>query len=144
MLNIVEYNQNLESELKAFKSLAWADADREHYGDILPDFRKEYITLVAKDEGDIVGYIYLIYDAGVVLLDSLLVHPERKGQGVGTQLLLTAEEQIKTKGAHRIWLETGSTWKARKFYEKHGYIVRSILADYYDHREFVVMEKFLQ
>lgn len=140
-MNVIEYGPELEQKLADFTAIAWADADREHYGAEMPNFHKEQIALLAVEAGNIIGYIKLFLDMGVVLLESLVVHPERKGQGIGAELLLAAEQTIKAKGAHRIWLETGSDWKARQFYEKHGYLLRSTLPDYYAHREFVILEK---
>jgi ribosomal protein S18 acetylase RimI-like enzyme len=140
-MNIIEYNHELENKLEAFKALAWASADREHYGENQPDFKKEEMFLLAEAAGEIFGYIRCIYDMGVVMIESLIVHPEKKGQGIGSKLLLTAEEKVKDMGAHRIHLETGSDWRSRGFYEKHGYAVRETLPDYYDHKEFIIMEK---
>ena len=50
---------------------------------------------------------------------------------------------MKTLGAHKVSLETGVNWEARKIYEKLGYKVRTHLPNDFGHQEFVLMDKEL-
>jgi ribosomal protein S18 acetylase RimI-like enzyme len=50
-------------------------------------------------------------------------------QGVGRQLLTTAEAEARRHGCRYVWLETIS-FQARGFYEKQGYTVFGVLEDY--------------
>ncbi len=138
-MNIIE-SPNTET-LEAFKAKVWPLADREHYHDSMPDFHKTTFTLIAKDADEIVGYTTLLIESGVAQLEPLMVYP--KGKGIGTSLIIAAEKKAKELNVHKIWLETGSTWEAKKFYEKHGYIVRSILPNHTGGYEFVLMDKML-
>ncbi len=142
-MEITEINQEQESELKAFKGFVWPAADKEHYGDNQPNFYREEFTLIAKDGDQIVGYISVIVDTGVAQVEPLMVKTDLKGKGIGTKLLQSAEKKAKDLGVHKIWLETGSDWQAKGFYEKHGYQVRTILPNHTGGREFVLMDKMI-
>ncbi len=142
-MEIITYSPIDQEKLEAFKASVWPAADIEHYGNNQPNFFREEITLLAKDGDEIVGYVTIIADSGVAQIEPLMVAVERKGQGIGSKLLVAAEEKAKSLGIHKVWLETGSDWKARSFYEKHGYTVRTILPNHTGGREFVLMDKML-
>lgn len=142
-MEIVECNIQDKSALDSLKAIAWKAADKEHYGDNQPNFFRKECTLIAKDINDIIGYITLIVDSGVVQIEPLMVNPEMKGRGIGTQLLQVAEEKAKALGVHKIWLETGADWEAKQFYEKHGYVVRTILPNHTGGKDFVLMDKMI-
>ena len=60
----------------------------------------------------------------------LLFVPERlRGEGVGTRLLASAEDQARQKGCIGIWLDTFS-FQAPDFYRKHGYAAFGALDNY--------------
>ena len=142
-MEITELSPSQKNKLESFKSHVWPLADQEHYGENQPKFFKEEFTLIATENSDIVGYVSISIDTGVAQLEPLMVKPDLKGNSIGTNLLKAAEEKAKTLGAHKILLETGSDWLAKKFYEKHGYQVRSILPNHTGRREFVLMDKML-
>lgn len=140
-MHITEITEGQSEALEIFKSQVWPVADREHYGDTQPDFEKKNFTLVAKEGDDIVGYVSIIIDSGVAQIEPLMVHP--RGKGIGSALIQAAEARAKEMGTHKLWLETGSTWDAKKFYEKHGYSVRTILPNHTGGHEFVLMDKMV-
>ncbi len=142
-MNITQLTTQEESNLESFKSLVWPTADKEHYGDNQPKFFKDEFTLIAKENDQIIGYITITIDSGVAHLEPLMIHPEFQGKGIGTELLKAAEEKVKSLGGHKIWLETGLDWKAKNFYEKNGYNVRTILPNHTDNRDFVLMDKMI-
>ncbi len=127
--------------LEQFKAKVWPIADREHYGEQMPHFQKKEFTLVASEGEEIVGYISILIDSGVGQIEPLMVDP--RGKGIGSALIAGAEAKAKDMGVHKLWLETGSTWEAKKFYEKHGYSVRTILPNHTGGHEFVLMDKML-
>ncbi len=59
------------------------------------------------------------------------------------QLLEQAEREAKKLGAHKIWLETGAEWSARKLYDSLGYVERGILKNFYGHKDFIIFDKDL-
>ncbi len=140
-MEITELNQSQNSELELFKSQVWPLADQEHYGENQPKFYKNEFTLIAKENNEIVGYISIAIDTGVAHLEPLMVKNDLKNTGIGTKLLQSAEEKAEALGVHKVWLETGSDWLAKKFYEKHGYQVRTTLPSHTGGREFVLMDK---
>lgn len=142
-MKIIEKTSLESIELESFKSQVWPLADLEHYKDQQPNFYKNEFTLIAKDNDQIVGYISVIIDTGVAQIEPLMVKTELKGQGIGTKLLESAEEKAKELGVRKIWLETGSDWLAKNFYEKHGYKIRTFLPNHTGGHEFVLMDKMI-
>lgn len=127
--------------LKAFEDEQWPIADKEHFGDEMPDFTKKKYTVVAEDNGQIVGFIKMETDMGVATINSLLVHADFQRSGIGTELIKKAESQAIDNNCHLIKLETGEGWLAKNFYEKHGYETIAHLKGYYGKRDFVLMQK---
>ncbi|HWE59706.1 MAG TPA: GNAT family N-acetyltransferase [Solirubrobacteraceae bacterium] len=65
------------------------------------------------------------YDQPVALLDELYVIPDRRGQGIGTQLLRAAERECLRRGSRLLEINVdGEDTGARRFYERHGYTNR--------------------
>lgn len=143
MITITQLAEKNFSFLKEFDSQEWHSADKEHYGEKKLDFTKYKFAFVARDGEKMIGYISLIFDLGVLFMESLIVVEKYRGQGIATQLVSTAEEKGRLMGAHKMKLETGSDWKAREFYERLGYHVRAELLNYYANRDFVLMDKDL-
>lgn len=62
------------------------------------------------------------YDGPVALLDELYVVPERRGGGIGSQLLSAAEALAVRHGCELFEINVdGEDTDARRFYERHGY-----------------------
>lgn len=129
--------------LAEFKARVWPVTDAEHYGNQLPDFGSEEFVLAATHGERVVGYCKFHTDTGIGLIDSIVVDPAMRGAGVGSRLLQATEELLKQQGVHKVWLETGTAWKARNFYLKHGYTERAILPNHYGHQDFVLFDKML-
>lgn len=142
-MKIVKLEQKDSSLFKSFKKEEWPEADKEHYGSQQPDFSKHSFTFVAKKEVEILGYIFFTIEQGVAYIDSLIVGKKIRRQGVAKQLMEKAENEAKSVGAHKIYLETGIDWDAKHLYELLGYKVRVILPNHYGHRDFVLMDKEL-
>lgn len=90
---------------------------------------------VAVQHKIIVGNVLLLLRTGADhgRVYSVVVAPEARGQGLGEQLIATAERHTKTLGRSRLRLEVRRDNKAaRKLYEKRGYAVIAQLSDYYE------------
>lgn len=64
----------------------------------LDEVESEYqkgIVLKAVDENNsIIGSVRAYYDKGTVYIGKLMVHPQKQGQGIGTQLLQAIENEF--------------------------------------------------
>lgn len=121
----------------------WPDADKEHYGDSLPNFNKSDHTLIAYENDIAIGFIFMSIDTGVATIDSILVRNAFRNKGIGTDLLKEAETKAIEKKCHVIKLETGKDWGAKSLYESQGYELRAELKEYYGKYDFVLMDKRL-
>lgn len=112
--------------------------------------------LVAEKEGKIVGYIMCRVEYGRTSFGfrlikkghvvSIAVLPEHRRQGIGTNLLLNAENALKDYGAKEVILEVRvSNIPAIKMYEKIGYKKVKVLKSYYsDGEDAYLMAKKLE
>jgi GNAT superfamily N-acetyltransferase len=88
------------------------------------------ICYVLEDqEGEIVGGVLGEIYWGWFYLDLIWVGEALRGCGYGGQLLQTAEEGARERGARYVYLDTFS-FQAPEFYEKHGYRVFGELGDF--------------
>ena len=100
--------------------------------------KEDYSILCAVTEpNNVIGYICfgpvpltdMAYDLYWILVDKKFSR-----RGVGTELMLVMEEILMGKKARRIYIDTSSTppyQPAREFYEKSGFWVDAVLADFY-------------
>lgn len=91
--------------------------------------------LIARDHGEIVGMVNLLYTIStafgttVALLEDMVVAPERRGEGVGSALMMSAISHATKRGCRRITLLTDAdNEKAQHFYKKHGFYQSSMIA----------------
>lgn len=85
------------------------------------------VVLVAEEE-EIIGYSILTWGWGIesggmeALVDEMLIHPSRRGEGIGERLLQATLEQAKHAGVKVVFLETESdNPRSRKLYSKLGF-----------------------
>lgn len=81
------------------------------------------------DDGDVLGFVTFYPEAGGYeqdtdrgVVENLYVVPERRGEGVGSDLLTAAEDALAEGGMEAITLDAMATnERARRFYRRHGY-----------------------
>ena len=144
MTKITVHEGDQIDALKEFKEEQWPIADKEHYGDKILNFSNPKYTILAKEDDQIVGFICMEIDMGVAIINDLLVHNEFQRKGIASALMQKAEEKAKEEECHILKLETGDDWGAKNFYETQGYTVIANLKQYYDKRDFVLMEKRIE
>ncbi|MFD4479045.1 MULTISPECIES: GNAT family N-acetyltransferase [unclassified Streptomyces] len=70
----------------------------------------------------VVGVLVLVPHADHLFLDSIAVHPEAAGQGVGRRLLAFVDERARSLGLPEVRLYTNAMmWENQKLYPRHGY-----------------------
>lgn len=144
------YNQDmkiavLKSESKGFQNFSekeWAIADQEHYGKNV-DWKDKKILLKAAENGEIVGTLNGKVTAGVGYISGIITAKDKRGQGIGKQLMLKAEEAARSLGAHKIFLVTGDGWDAIKLYKSLGYEITAKLPNHFVNKDFIEMTKFI-
>lgn len=85
------------------------------------------VVLVAEEE-KIIGYSILTWGWGIesggmeALVDEMLIHPSRRGEGIGEMLLQATLERAKQAGVKVVFLETEKdNPRSRKLYSKVGF-----------------------
>ena len=97
-----------------------------HYNMVNTDER--YITFVALDSGEVVGFISSVIsfsiglEVGFMHIVGLAVKTVKQNQGIGTKLLEHMENYAKEKGVSSIILNSGvKRTDAHEFYKRKGY-----------------------
>jgi predicted GNAT family N-acyltransferase len=82
----------------------------------------EATHIVAVDDGRVIGTCRLLFRGGVARLGRLAVEPERRGDGVGGEILREADRLSRRAGADAISLHAQTY--AKELYLRDGYQVR--------------------
>jgi [ribosomal protein S18]-alanine N-acetyltransferase len=95
--------------------------------------RPTAMTIIALDQIEIAGFVIVDLErqksGHIITID---VGNEYRKQGVGTLLIQAAEEHVRQSKRKSILLEVAVTnSRARRFYEKHGYLELRVMRDYY-------------
>ncbi|MCB2183496.1 MAG: GNAT family N-acetyltransferase [Desulfobulbaceae bacterium] len=64
----------------------------------------------------------------------IVVHPDYQGQGMGKGILRLTEQRVAGAGGERLYVDTSQSAQyagTRAFYERCGYRLESVLADFY-------------
>lgn len=127
--------------LAAWAARQWEQCSLERYGE--PSGPHEPFAVVARFAGEVVGAAEGELRGLTLRLARLLVAPEQRGLGVGTQLLRATERLAAEHGCRRIRLETIEGGEAERLYARCGYAVVGRLPAWREERDFVLMERLL-
>lgn len=89
--------------------------------------------IIAKSDDRIIGFagVWIIVDEGHIT--NIAVHPDFRGQGIGSKLVYSLVEKSKTFGCNALTLEVrSSNIVAQNLYEKFGFISEGIRKNYYE------------
>lgn len=124
----------LEIEKDAFPKLPYNLVTFLYYAEVYPD---NFLVYVSGDTvtgaNEVVGYI-IFYPNGHIV--SIAVHSAYRRRGIGTELL--AEVLKRTKGAASVEVRV-SNEVAKKFYTHSSFSLRTIIPQYYDDEDALVM-----
>ena len=101
------------------------------------DVQRGHLAFAEEEDGKLVGIVYLtpkeLTDRTWELL-MIMVIGHRQGHGIGTSMLLEAENQLRKKNGRLMLIETMSIpelEQTRLFYRKNGYTEVAMVPDYY-------------
>lgn len=120
--------------------LSLADGQRQYGSHIPPESNRTQIResilrhittnrLLLAREDDIQGFVMFSIERGDFeqdatrgIVENLYVQSESRGEGIGSQLLASAEQRLHDRGADTIALNVmADNEDARRFYRDHGY-----------------------
>lgn len=140
---ILKVNKKVLKRVGKFEKAEWHKLDQKHYGKPIVSYMDKDFHFMATDGEGIIGIIKGKFELGVVDVSSLIVAEKRREQGVGKALLAKAERSGKKLGCHKVYLFTGSDWRANKFYQSLGFRKTGQMQNFYHHRDFNIYEKDL-
>jgi ribosomal protein S18 acetylase RimI-like enzyme len=131
---LVDQWVELAREQRAYDTHILAEPNR---GRIRETFLRRVVTgelLVAREDdaadgSDIAGFVSFALEPGNFeddcergVVSNLYVRPERRDEGLGSELLSAAEDNLAEAGADAVALEAmAKNEAARRFYRRHGY-----------------------
>lgn len=126
---LVEAWVTLATEQRDHGSHVRAESNREAMRESLSQSIVVDDVLVARSDGEIVGFVTLQVERGRLeqdvtrgIVPYLFVAPDRRGEGIGAELLDMAESRLVEQGADVVSLEVmADNEAARRFYRRHGY-----------------------
>lgn len=99
-------------------------------------------TIKAVDNDNLLGAVYIILHGNWLEVDLLWVDEKHRGNGIGSKLIIKAEEIARANGCTMSCLSTYS-FQARPFYERYGYKVVYTRENYPVTNKKYYMEKIL-
>jgi ribosomal-protein-alanine acetyltransferase len=94
--------------------------------------QRENMVVIAKGDGQLVGFVIAQFGAERVHLTLLGVAKEHQRRGIGRRLVQWVEESAAVAGLFTVTLEVrASNQLARRFYERLGYRESGVSAGYY-------------
>jgi len=100
------------------------------------------VALLRDDSGRIYAGLSGHTWGGVAEVRFLWVDESRRHVGIGSQLLVAAEQEARSRGCKKIVLSTHS-FQAPDFYRRHGYVVSGEFLDYPQGHRSIFLEKIL-
>jgi ribosomal-protein-alanine N-acetyltransferase len=98
------------------------------------------IYLMADVDGEPVGYAGLMIVGDEAHVTSVTVHPERRGERIGTRLMLRVVEAARAEGARSLTLEVrASNRAAQSLYQRFGMAPVGVRKAYYRDEDALIM-----
>jgi len=142
MIDIQEVPIADTDEINTFLRGEWTIADQEHFGRAI-NWEKRHLTFVARQDGELIGVIELMVQAGVMHIEDIIIKHSWRRKGVGEALIRRAEDVARELNLHKVYLETGKTWQATRFYHALGYEETGILSHHLAGHDYVEFTKLI-
>ena len=81
----------------------------------------KFAVTIRGEDGAVNGGVWVRMSGDTAYFDIVYLDAPLRRGGHGSKLLRAAEEEARRRGATTAWLYTTS-WQARPFYEKHGFV----------------------
>ncbi len=91
-------------------------------GPELSSHRRAINIIMRNSNDEITSGLSASTNWGWLYVRLLWVSNENRGQGIGTQLMLAAEDEARKRNCHGAWIDTFNV-QTRHFYEKLGYVL---------------------
>jgi len=122
----IEVLENPEQELidyldKKIDDFNWANWEVSE--------RTPLAAQIKNEQGEVIAGAAARSFGDWLLLDTLWVSDELRGQNIGSKLLKTIEESGKSRGCVKVLLDT-LNFQAMPFYKKHGYKIQWVQEGY--------------
>ena len=122
----IEVLENPKQDLIDFLDKKIADFNWERWE---VEERLPLAVQIKNEQGDVIAGAAARSFGDWLLLDTLWVSDELRGQNVGSKILAEVESLGKKRGCKRCLLDT-LNFQAKPFYEKHGYQVQWVQQGY--------------
>lgn len=103
------------------------------------------LALVEREGRTILGYAFCSLEGEEAEIDSIAVRKEAEGKGIGRALLEGVRQALQKRGVKRILLEVrADDERAKRFYEKAGFVPYRIRKGYYGGVDAICMERGIE
>jgi putative acetyltransferase len=111
----------LVGELDAELNSAYAPENR-HGLNIERIFQPNVMFFIARLDGESVGCGGVAFEDGLAEVKRMYMRPPARGKGVAQSILARLEQEARSRGIHRLTLETGDAQlAAMRFYQRAGF-----------------------
>ena len=119
-------------ELESFGPVnAWPESD---FANALGEWKDRYQLFVAEKDGEVAGYLCVLYAADEADIGSIAVRPSARKNGIGRALLLAGLQWMAEHEITHAYLEVREgNAAARALYQKEGFREGGVRKDYYRH-----------
>lgn len=125
-MKIKEYTEFKKDEIwQLYTQVGWT-AYTENMTVLERGYKNSLLVLAAYENEELLGIVRVVGDgATIILVQDILVYPQKQRQGIGTSLLKAALERY--ADVRQIQLVTDNTPKTVAFYQSLGFVEREKL-----------------
>ncbi len=128
-----------------FFEVEWRQFNDELFGQpFLWLLTGEYHLGASADGGELLGAARYTIAEGVGYLRELVVKAGHRGQGIGQHLLTVYENDCRTRGCHKLFLDVASVnVRAQDFYRRYGWEQEGLMRRHWRQVDFQTWVKWL-